>query len=460
MSKILIIDDDADICLLLKKFLEKKGYEVATAKNGKQGEEIFKETFFDVILCDLKLPDYSGIEMLQKIKIIHPKSLVIIITGYGDVKLAVDAFKKGASDYVTKPLYPDEILLTIKNVLQKAHSVEQGVPVKNTTSPAPQTNTWEYIVGESPQAKTVYKNIQLIAPTDLSVIISGETGTGKEYVARAIHQLSKRSAKPFVAIDCGSLTKDLASSELFGHIKGAFTGAIQDKKGSFELANGGTLFLDEIGNLSYENQVKLLRVLQERKVRAVGGSKDVPIDVRVIVATNDNLKQSIMAGSFREDIYHRLNEFKIELSPLRERPDDIHTFAKLFIQNANKVLGKSVDNLEEKALSILKKYQWYGNLRELKNVMQRAVLLSADRLITRDHLPQELFLPVTEEEELQVAEQSGQPLPLKEVVEQAEKQAILFALTYHAFNKSKTAEALRVDRKTLYNKLKQYNIEP
>ena len=454
MNNILIIDDDKDICLLLRKFLSKKGYSAHTAGTGKEGVAWLKQNEAQVVLCDFKLPDYSGLELLQKIKIIQPNAQVIIITGYSDVRIAVEALKKGAYEYVTKPLYPDEILVTIEAALEKGAAQETKPKKKATRQP-------KFITGESRQSQTVQKHIELIAPTDMSVIILGETGTGKEYVAKAIHNHSKRSARPFIAVDCGALPKELAGSELFGHVKGAFTGAIQDKKGCFELANGGTLFLDEIGNLSYENQVKLLRVLQERKVKPVGGTKEIDVDVRVLVATNENLQESVSRGDFREDIYHRLNEFKIELTPLRDRPDDVEAFAKHFLALANDQLDKSISDFDADALARLRSYHWHGNLRELKNVVKRAVLLSPGPRVETGALPEEIQVPaISELDDFDISFNGKIPSSLKKVAEAAERAAILEVLKRTNGNKSKTAEMLGIDRKTLYNKLNAFDINP
>ncbi|MCV9385443.1 sigma-54-dependent transcriptional regulator [Reichenbachiella ulvae] len=463
MSKILIVDDEADICLLLKKFFTKNGYEAQTASDGEEAISFLKSNPVDLVICDFKLPDYNGLEILQKIKIINSKIQVIMITGYSDVRIAVDALKKGAYDYVTKPLYPEEILLTVKNAL--AAEPKQVVSTANQKqkqrTPRSKKNAQaDYIVGNSPQALNVQKHIELIAPTDMSVIILGETGTGKEYVAKSIHRLSKRKDQAFVALDCGALPEELAASELFGHIKGSFTGAIDDKEGCFERANGGTLFLDELGNLSYENQIKLLRVLQERYVRRVGGAKDLPVDVRVIVATNEDLKEAVREGEFREDLFHRVNEFSIELAPLRERGEDIILFAEQFLNKANEQLDKSVEGFDDKALAILKSHHWHGNLRELGNVVKRAVLLCQHKYIEDSCLPTELVHPENEEHsEIAINLNGGIPSSLKAVVEQAEKTAILEVLKKTNNNKSKTAELLEVDRKTLYNKIAQYDID-
>ena len=459
MERILIIDDDPDICLLLKKYLSKKGFETFIAETGKSGEKWLSENEADLVLCDFKLPDYTGLEMLQKIKILNSRTQVIIITGYSDVRIAVEALKKGAFEYVTKPLYPDEILLTIQNAL-KARNDREALPTESAKQKTKKSQSpIKFVEGVSPASQVVSKHIELIAPTDMSVIILGETGTGKEYVAKAIHEKSNRSGQPFIAVDCGAMPKELAGSELFGHMKGAFTGAISDKKGCFEAANGGTLFLDELGNLSYDNQVKLLRVLQERKVKPIGSNKEIVIDVRVLVATNENLKEAVNRNEFREDIYHRLNEFKIELSPLRERPDDIEVFAKHFLQESNEQLNKDVRGFDSKTMDVLKGYTWHGNLRELKNVVKRAVLLCQADQVDVMNLPQELLVPGGNDiGSMDVTFHGELPTDLKSVAEAAEKKAILTVLKHTNNNKSQTADMLKVDRKTLYNKLKAYDI--
>lgn len=460
MKKILIVDDEPDICLLLKKYFEKKGYEAASQPTGEEAIKWLKDHPADLVICDFKLPDYTGLEILQKIKIINSAIQVIIITGYSDVRIAVDALKKGAYDYVTKPLYPDEILVTVEQALAK--QTQKTAPQssgKSTQKSTPQPDTKAYIAGVSHQAQAVIKHIDLIAATDMSVVIEGETGTGKEYVAQAIHDKSHRGKKPFVAVDCGALPQELAASELFGHVKGAFTGAVQDKKGCFERADGGTLFLDEIGNLSYENQLNLLRVLQERVVRKVGGASEISVDVRVLVATNENLREKVKEGGFREDIYFRLNEFKIELAPLRERTDDIPVFAEHFLAQANDQLNRSVKGFDEEVLQTFRTYSWPGNLRELKNVIKRAVLLSTSESVTADGLPQEIRSPIHTDGDLSMDFNGAIPTSLKSVAEEAEKQAILLVLEKTNNNKSKTADMLGVDRKTLYNKLRAYGID-
>ncbi len=460
MQSILIIDDDKDICVVLSRFLSKNDYEVGVVHSGAEGLKELRERDYTLVLCDYRLPDMTGVETLQKIKLHRPHTAVIIITGYSDVKSAVETFKYGANDYVTKPLYPDELLVTIRETIAKSDGRSQddrkSVADKSTArSLMTNTEPVDFIVGKSHQALTVQRYVELIAPADLSVIITGETGTGKEFVAQAIHRLSKRADKPFIAIDCGALPRELAGSELFGHIKGSFTGAIQDKPGSFELANTGTIFLDEVGNLSYENQVNLLRVIQERRIKRIGATKDIPIDVRIIAATNEDLNKAVKEGRFREDLYHRLNEFKIQLSPLRERKEDIMIFADHFLRRSNQVLGKSVKAFSQDVTDHLTSYYWHGNLRELYNVIKRSVLLTPGEEIGLESLPQEIVSG--NHEAVHNGEVEHVSL-LKSIAGSAEKQVIIEMLEKANYNKSKAAELLNIDRKTLYNKLRLYNI--
>ena len=454
MQQILIVDDDVNICKILIKFLEKKGFKAESKRTAKEALAYAKDSEIDVVLIDFRLPDATGVDLMKKIKIFQPEAKVIIITGYSDVKIAVTAMKSGAFDYITKPLQPDEILFTIKEALRKEASTP---PDKEKNKKANTPSKTNYIIGESEPSQKVVKHIVLVAPTDMTVVIKGETGTGKEYAAKMIHEKSKRNKKPFVAIDCGALTNELAGSELFGHEKGAFTGAVSAKAGSFEFAQGGTLFLDEIGNLSYDVQVKLLRVLQERKVSRIGSNKEKPIDVRVIVASNDDLKEKVNEGAFREDLYHRLNEFSIEISPLRERREDILTFAKHFLEIANNDLNKEVHEFDKEVERILLKYPWHGNLRELRNVIKRSVLLCQNQKIEKGHLPHEIAYHNYESFELEETTDAVQDL--KTTAEIAEKKAIIKALNETENNKTKAAKLLNIDRKTLYNKLNDYEID-
>lgn len=456
--RLLVIDDDVDICTLLTRFLAKHGYEVESAQRGAVAKDLLKKSRFDLVLCDHRLPDTDSEEMLQYIKSVSMDTAVIIITGYSDVRTAVNLMRKGAFDYVGKPLYPDEILMRIKDAL--ASRREQAEDVRAPKRTASKETTGDYVQGTGPHAELLAAHIALVAPTDMTVLITGETGTGKEFVAREIHRLSTRAQAPFVAIDCGALPKELAGSELFGHVKGAFTGALGDKRGSFEQANGGTLFLDEIGNLTYENQVKLLRVLQERRIKRVGDEKDIAVDVRVLAATNEDLRLAVSEGRFREDLLHRVNEFNLNLLPLRDRPEDIMVFARWFLQQANTQLGRQVEGFDEAVEARLKGHAWPGNLRELGNVVKRAVLLSTGKLVQLSALPAEVISGAVA---LHAQEQGAGAPPvadgLKGVSHSAEKQAIMKALERNGFNKSRTAEMLNIDRKTLYNKLKSFGIE-
>ncbi|TPE45441.1 sigma-54-dependent transcriptional regulator [Pontibacter mangrovi] len=456
MPKILLIDDDPAFCLMLRSFLQRQQYEVATAYTAGDGLRHLKASDFDLILTDFRLPDKDGLELLSQIRVLTQDVPVILMTTYADIRTAVKAIKMGAFEYITKPINPDETLLVIQNALSRKHEPE---PAATTTA---QAGSLQFVRGQSQQAEQIEEFISLVAPTNLSVIIEGESGTGKEYVARMIHQQSKRQDKPFVAIDCGALSKELAGSELFGYVKGAFTGAMKDKEGQFEAANGGTLFLDEIGNLPYEVQVKLLRALQERKVRKIGSTADQDVDVRVLAATNEDLVQAVSNGQFREDLYHRLNEFKINIPALRERDGDVLLFANHFLQQANHELEKQVQGFDADAESTLLKYNWPGNLRELKNVVKRAVLLSKSEFVTLRELPSEIthYMPAPPQPATaSFSADNPMDTDLKSINERTEREMILTMLERVKYNKSKAARLLNIDRKTLYNKLKLYNIE-
>lgn len=463
MKKILVVDDDVDICTLLSRYLTKKGFEVSTSYTGTQALDILKKNRFDLVLCDFRLGDIEGSEVLVKIKELYPEVPVIIITGYSDIKVAVNVMKLGAFDYVTKPLLPDEILYTINKALDG-----EGTEVP-TTAPARRpviaVNAFsDFVTGESAQSRELYKQIDLVAPTNYCVIIFGETGTGKESVAHAIHRKSSRSDKPFIAMDCGALSRELAGSELFGHEKGAFTGAIMSKAGHFEMANGGTLFLDEVANLSYEIQVSLLRVIQERKAKRIGSNKEIDLDVRIIVASNENLYEAVQKGRFREDLYHRFNEFSIHIPPVRERGKDIMIFANHFLAIANKELGKNIKGFADEVVSSFMNYQWPGNLRELKNVIKRSALLTDGDTIVTKSLPMEIStvkyaFPDIQPRVTGIGSAPVANVPnLKSISLEAEYEMIMSVLKQVNFNRTKAAKILNIDRKTLYNKMKALNI--
>ncbi|QQR88043.1 MAG: sigma-54-dependent Fis family transcriptional regulator [Flavobacteriales bacterium] len=472
-ASILVIDDDQDLSMLLSRLLSKQGYTVSTASRGAVAKEQMAGKKFDLVLCDHRLPDTDAPQMLEHIRATSPGTQVIIITGYSEVRLAVELMRKGAFDYIGKPLYPDELLMRVQDALA-ADGHEGSGPVNGngaatkTKAPKPgSAKTSDYVEGTGPAAQLIAKHIGLVAPTDMSVLITGETGTGKEFVAKRIHQESTRGAAPFVAVDCGALPKELAGSELFGHTKGAFTGAVTDKAGSFEQAQGGTLFLDEVGNLTYENQIKLLRVLQERKIKRIGGTKDIDVDVRILAATNEDLDRAVAEGRFREDLLHRIQEFTIHLLPLRERKEDIPRFAKHFVELANARLGRQVTGFDDAAMQHMLNYGWSGNLRELGNVVKRAVLLSSDAHITSDCLPAVVLSgaqPVRHGNPTSTADSGTAPVAtmgddLRSAALAAEKDMILKVLERNGYNKSRTAEQLHIDRKTLYNKLKAFGLE-
>src|SRR5690554_1114070 len=444
--RVLVVDDDVAFCTLLHTFLKKKGFTVSNAFTGKEATEIVEKEVFDVVITDIRLPDSDGLQILKKVKEKNFETQVILMTGYTDIKTAVNAMKQGAFDYVGKPINPDELLHTIKAALSKKESAPATTSPTKTSSGS-QENP-DFVKGVSSVSKKLQEYIDLVAPTNMSVLIIGDSGTGKEYIARSIHNQSKRKDKPFIPVDCGAIPKDLASSEFFGHLKGSFTGAINDKIGHFEAANGGTIFLDEIGNLSYDVQVQLLRALQERKVKPIGSNKEVEVDIRVIAATNEDLAEAVKNGEFREDLYHRLNEFSIKVPKLSERKDDLMIFAHHFLSKANEDLEKNVEGFSEDVVNLFKNYPWYGNLREMNNIIKRCVLLTKSNLITLDVLPQEM---------LETPEETTKNFSLYS--HQNEEQIIREALKETNNNKTKAAILLNIDRKTLYNKLKLYDIE-
>lgn len=459
---ILIVEDDLTFATMLKTWLGKKGFAVDTASSNARARKQLDVRSYDLVLSDLRLPDQDGIFLLSWMKEHGHNAPLIIMTGYADIQSAVQAMKHGANDYISKPVQPDELLKKINEALQNktlpstlpaAEAEKSAIPPKASKSHSVPNGTTvapsNFLEGESEAARQLYNYVGLVAPTPMSVLINGASGTGKEYVAHRIHQLSKRANKPFIAIDCGSIPKELAASEFFGHIKGSFTGALNDKTGAFVEANGGTLFLDEIGNLSYEVQIQLLRALQERRIRPVGSSKEIEVDVRLISATNENLQQAIEKGNFREDLYHRINEFTLRMPSLKERQEDILLFANFFLDQANRELDRQLIGFDAAASQSLQNYSWPGNLRQLKNIVKRATLLAQGNFITLSELEYELQNPVTSV--------NSQTFNLHDEV--AEKKRILEALKQTGNNKSKAAILLGIDRKTLYNKLKLYDIQ-
>ncbi|MGE7773316.1 sigma-54-dependent transcriptional regulator [Chitinophaga sp. NPDC101104] len=484
MKKILIVDDEINICTLLSRFLGKHGFKTESTMTGAGALKLLKEAPFDLVLCDYRLKDTDGSQLLNDIRTLSPQTVVIIITGYSDVRIAVDMVKNGAYDYISKPLYPDEILALVNKALESPGAAmpqpvqaAPAAPVREQDAQRLQPsggtgNGMQYVYGESDPSRQLIRELTLVAPTDYSVIIFGETGTGKESVAHLIHDHSSRKNQPFIPIDCGALSRELAASELFGHEKGSFTGAIGTKIGAFEQAHGGTIFLDEIANLPYDVQVALLRVIQEKQIRRVGSMKEIAVDVRLIVASNENLFEAVQKGKFREDLFHRFNEFTIHIPPLRDRGDDLRSFVDAFLAQAGRELNKPEATLSEEVWECFRNYDWPGNIRELKNVIRRASLLTpAGKEISMAALPLEMkagkmtrsltssgIEPVSGEG----AEEPNLPMlddnDLKSVALKAEYNKIINVLKEVKYNKTKAAQLLNIDRKTLYNKLRLLNI--
>lgn len=450
MPHILIVEDDLTFATMMQTWLRKKGFDVDRVSSVSAAARQLTDTpNFDLILSDLRLPDHDGLFLLEWMRKHNLRIPFIVMTSYAEVQNAVLAMKTGASDYIAKPVQPDILLQKIRDAL----STPEPAPTPQPATPAPEVKAQEptadvprYIEGKSEASRQLYEYVGLVAPTPMSVLILGASGTGKEYVARRIHELSPRRDKPFFALDCGAIPKEVAASEFFGYVKGTFTGATTDKTGAFVEANGGTLFLDEVGNLSYDVQVQLLRALQERKVRPLGGAHEIDVDIRLVCATNGDLASLVADGQFREDLYHRINEFTIYMPELKDRGADIFLFADLFIKHANADLGRDVIGLDDKASERIASYAWPGNLRELNNVMRRATLLAKGKHIGLSDLERSMA-PSTPTE----------PLALHD--EQTEQQRIEAALRATGGNKSKAAHLLAVDRKTLYNKMKRYGMD-
>lgn len=460
MQHILIVEDDIAFGTMLQTWLRRKGFEVEKATSVGAAVKLLTETFgkeVDLVLSDLRLPDHDGLRLLAWMHEHDINAPFIVMTNYAEVQNAVLAMKSGAADYIAKPVQPDILLQKIKDAMEQNAQQSNATTQNSTTQNAPTAHNSKFktqsakltaprhIEGKSEASRQLYSYVELVAPTPMSVLILGASGTGKEYVAHRIHDLSARADKPFFALDCGAIPRDVAASEFFGHKKGAFTGADTDKRGAFEMANGGTLFLDEVGNLSYEVQVQLLRALQERRIRPVGGTQEIPIDIRLVCATNENLEEAVGEGRFREDLYHRINEFTIYMPKLSERGSDLFLFADLFIRHANEELNRTVEGFDSDAAELLASHSWPGNLRELNNVVKRAVLLTRGNKITTTELTQAMG-QIRTDNVLQLHD------------EDTERQRIITALQQTNGNKAKAARLLGVDRKTIYNKIEKLGI--
>ena len=435
-KKILIVEDDTAFGLMLQKWFQRNDYDAALCAKVRDAQKTLVNQQVHLVLTDLRLPDGDGILLLQWMREQKMNAPVMVMTSYGEIQSAVAAIKFGAEDYLEKPIVPS----VLKEKIDQALKMK---PINQKTSKEA-VSKLDMVMGQSAVARQMYDHILKVAPTRMSVLILGESGTGKEYIARMIHDNSPRRDKPFIAVDCGSLSRELAPSELFGHLKGSFTSAIEDKTGVFVQAVQGTVFLDEVGNLSYEVQMQLLRALQEQRVRPVGATRDVNIDVRILAATNENLETAIAEGRFREDLYHRLNEFAVFVPPLRDRKGDIALFAAEFLKQANKELDKNITGFTPEAIALLEKHHWSGNLRELRNMVRRVVLFASGDAITAGELP--VF---------------SQPAPGEDFALQPanEKQQIEHVLRVARGNKTLAAQLLKIDRKTLYNKMHQYGIK-
>ena len=460
MQHILIVEDDIAFGTMLQTWLRQKGFEVEKATSVGAAVKLLTGTFgkeVDLVLSDLRLPDHDGLRLLAWMHEHDINAPFIVMTNYAEVQNAVLAMKSGAADYIAKPVQPDILLQKIKDAMEQNAQQSNATTQNSTTQNAPTAHNSKlktqnpkltaprYIEGKSEASRQLYSYVELVAPTPMSVLILGASGTGKEYVAHRIHDLSARADRPFFALDCGAIPRDVAASEFFGHKKGAFTGADTDKRGAFEMANGGTLFLDEVGNLSYEVQVQLLRALQERRIRPVGGTQEIPIDIRLVCATNENLEEAVGEGRFREDLYHRINEFTIYMPKLSERGSDLFLFADLFIHHANEELNRTVEGFDSDAAELLASHSWPGNLRELNNVVKRAVLLTRGNKITTAELTQAMG-QIRTDNVLQLHD------------EDTERQRIITALQQTNGNKAKAARLLGIDRKTIYNKIEKLGI--
>ena len=450
MSTILLVDDEVNILSGLSMALSDEGYRVLTAGNGKEAWNLVCNNMVDLVITDLRMPEMTGDELIKRISSAYPTLPVIVLTGHGTIETAVETMRDGAIDFFTKPVDLDKLLLVVKKTITNSQLQEQNRRLTEEIAKLKKEKNFAAIIGKSGKVSQLQETIKQVAPTKASVLVTGESGTGKELVADALQSQSNRSDKPFIKVHCASLSPSLLESELFGHEKGAFTGATSQKKGRFELADGGTLFLDEIGEIDQSTQVKLLRVLQEREFERVGGEKTIKVDVRVISATNRNLKEEVEKGNFREDLYYRLAVVEINVPPLRDRKDDIELLASDFLKRFSQEEGKHIEGFSVQARKALYSYSWPGNIRELKNSIESAVVMAKGKTIEIDDLPTALR---HESRDAQLV------LELPFSMEEAEKKIILEAIAYCSGNKTKAAEMLQIGRKTLHRKLAEWRDE-
>ena len=458
MERILVIDDDKDLCFNLSSILKDEGYDVLAVEDGREALKILQGNCPDLVLLDMRLPEMDGMKILEKMKELNHNLAIIMLTAYSDVKDAVKAMRLGAYDYITKPFDNEELILIIKKALSTQYLSREVETLRRRLG---ERLAIEEVMGESPQIKRVLKQVEIVAPTNLTVIIQGESGTGKELIANLIQQKSLRKDKPFIPIDCGAIPETLMESELFGYEKGAFTGADNQKEGKFEQANTGTLFLDEITNLSDGMQAKLLRVIQERRLQHLGGKKDIRIDVRLLVASKINLAEALRLGKFRDDLFHRLNEFLIELPRLCERKEDIPILSKYFLEEASSEFNKKIEEITGETMRLFLNYHWPGNVRELKNVVRKAVLLADSGNITPDQVLLNSNTSFSKEKNFCYSLDEGNSLReiTKEATKEIEKDVIKQALVKSGGNKTKAAKILKIDRSILYSKMKEFQLQ-
>lgn len=450
-AKILVADDEPRIRKAIVRLLTDEGYAVMPVENGREAVEALLSFHPDVVLLDQQMPVLTGVEALEEIKRLAPNQTVVFVTAFGSVSLAVDAVKKGAYDFVEKPFDNDKLLLTVRRAIEHSRMKGELSTLKRTLD-----ETKSPVIGETTGLLSVMTQMRRVAETNATVLIHGESGTGKELIASAIHRHSNRAAAPFIAINCGAIPLTLMESELFGHERGAFTDAKEAKAGTFERADGGTLFLDEVGELPLEAQVKLLRVLEDRQITRIGGKKPIPVDVRIVAATNRNLEEEVKSGHFRLDLLYRLNIFVLLLPPLRERKEDVPLLANFFIRKHNRALNLDIQGISHEAMSILSSSDWPGNVRDLENAVQSAMILCTGSTILPEHLPARLKgYDQTDPLAAPKAEGGG----IREMNAQMEKELILEALKKHGYNRTLTADALHISRKTLFNKMKRYGLE-
>lgn len=454
MNQILIVDDEQSMLDFLTLMLQKEGYDIITANDGAKAKELIKKEKLDLIISDIKMPDIDGIELLKFIKEVNPEATVILITAYASTKTAIQALKLGAYDYISKPFDIDELKIIIEKALEKKRLTEEVSYLKRELA---EKHSFANIIGKSKKMKELFQTIEKVAPSNATVLIAGESGTGKELVAQAIHYNSPRQNKRFVSVNCGALPPDLLESELFGYMKGAFTGAVRNKEGLFEVAHDGTILLDEISEMSPQMQVKLLRVLQERNIRRLGGTEEIRVDVRVIASTNRDLQKHVLSGAFREDLFYRINVIQIKIPPLRERKADILPLVEHFLQKYCKEMGKEINSMNEEARNCLLTYHWPGNVRELENAIEAAVALTSEKIITVDKLPQSINKSHKVVDDSQFRLRNNE-FDLEEHLDQLRKQFIISALQNARGVQRKAAELLGMSSRSFRYFVKKFNL--